>query len=354
MTRPDATAATPLPVGKLPAPLLGRLIATYLTAGGDVLVGPGLGRDAAVLAFGDRLLVAKTDPITFATRGAADYLIDVNANDLACLGARPRWLLATALFPEGVTVAAVEEQFAELAAAAARRGIAVVGGHSEVTAGLDRTVLVAMLLGEVAPDRLLRPGGARPGDRLLLTKGIALEGTALLARELEATLLPLVGRDVVERAKRLLVSPGISVMAEAETALDLGGVTALHDPTEGGLATAVREVAAGSGCGAVLRREAIPVLPETAAIAAALGLDPIGMLASGSLLIAARPPAASALRRDLARSGIPVAEVGVVVPPEKGFRLEERPGRVVELPRFDTDEVSRALIAAAHPSPAVP
>ena len=211
----DDFGTRPLPVGKLPAALLGRLVAAHGSTDPAVLVGPGIGRDAAAIRLGDVVLVAKTDPITFATRSAAAYLVDVNANDLVCLGATPRWLLATALLPEGVTAPEVEEQFAELFAACARRGISLVGGHTEVTAGLDRTILVGLLLGETTEERLVRPGGARPGDRLLLTKGLALEGTALLANDLGERLGADIGKETVERAARLLAYPGISVVVDA-------------------------------------------------------------------------------------------------------------------------------------------
>src|SRR5207302_9218504 len=156
-------------------------------------------------------------------------------------------------------------------------------------------ILVGVLFGEVAGDGLLRPGGGRPGDVLLLSKGIAIEGTALLAREVGSTRLGALEPALLERAAELLADPGISIVAEARAFLEAGGITALHDPTEGGLATGVRELALACGCGAVIDRDAIPILPETERIADLLGLDPFGMLASGSLLAAAEPAAADRL-----------------------------------------------------------
>ncbi|MBA3415370.1 MAG: hydrogenase expression protein [Chloroflexia bacterium] len=331
-------------VGKLPSAFLARLLATYAPGDDGVIVGPGIGRDAAAIAFGDRILVAKTDPITFATEHAATYLVDVNGNDLACLGARPRWLLVTALLPEGISAGEVETQFAELAAACAARGIALVGGHTEVTAGLERTILVGMILGETTGDGLLRPGGAQPGDRLLLTKGIALEGTALLARERAAELSAALGDALVQRAQHLLVEPGISVVRDVEVLLPVGGITALHDPTEGGLGMGVRELGSAAACGALLFEERLPILPETRVIADAFGLDPLGMLASGALLVAARPDAVPALVAAADDAGIPIADVGEVLPEAEGFALMTTTGRQ-PLPEWTTDEVSRALAA---------
>ncbi len=301
-----------LPVGKLPAELLGRLLATYATSDPTVIVGPGVGGDAAAIDLGSTTLVVKSDPITFATESPARYLVDVNANDLACLGATPRWMMVTALLPPGTTEALVESHFRELRDACLQRGISLVGGHTEVTSGLDRSILVGVLIGEAEDGRLLRPGGARPGDRLLLTQAIAIEGTALVARELGASLSSAVDPLVVERAANLLFDPGISVVREAIALLEAGGVTALHDPTEGGLATGVRELALAAGCGATIDREAVPILPETAAIADALGLDPLGMLASGSLLVAADAGAVERLISISGALGFQLTPIGVL------------------------------------------
>lgn len=333
----------PLPTGKLPSGLLGQLLATIEATDPDVLVGAGLGRDAAAIACGDRILVAKTDPITFTGTNAASYLVDVNANDLACLGATPRWLLVTALLPEGITAGEVAAQIDELVRASKRRGIALVGGHTEVTAGLDRAILVGCLLGETTPDRLLRPGGARPGDRLLLTKALAIEGTALLAAELSDVLSPRIAHEVVTRAANLLEDPGISVLDDARTLLATGGITALHDVTEGGLAMATYEITAAAGnIGAEVDQAVVPVLPETQAIAAALGLDPLGMLGSGSLLATAAPDTVTGLIAAGADAGFAVTDIGEVKGDTPSVTIRAGSSRR-PMPRFDTDEVSRAL-----------
>ncbi|HZQ65145.1 MAG TPA: AIR synthase-related protein [Gaiellaceae bacterium] len=331
-----------LPVGKLPAHLLGRLIASYATSDPTVLVGPGIGGDAAAIDLGGRVLVVKSDPITFASKQPAQYLVDINANDLACLGGRPRWMMVTALLPEGTTEQRVEAHFRELRDACQQRQISLVGGHTEVTFGLSRPILVGVLIGDSEPGRLLRPGGARPGDVLLLTGAIAVEGTALVARELGARLDGAVDRAAIDRAAGFLDDPGISIAAEASALLDAGGVTALHDPTEGGLATGVRELALAAGCGATIDREAVPVLPETAAIAAALDLDPLGMLASGSLLAAADAASVDGLIATARRLGFALTAIGEVTGEAGRFVIREG-GVERELPLYDSDEVTRAL-----------
>ena len=333
---------TKLPVGKLPTGLLASLLTTFGAEDPAVLVGAGVGQDAAAITFGDRILVAKTDPITFAGERAATYLIDVNANDLACLGATPRWLLVTALLPEGIAVGQVSALFTELAVVSRQRGIAVIGGHTEVTAGLDRTMLIGLMLGDATPERFLPPGGAAPGDVLLLTKAVAIEGSALLAHELAGMLVPQIEPEIITAAQGLLAAPGLSIVPDAAALRAVPGVTALHDVTEGGVAMAVREIAAGSGVGAELDRGAVPVLPATVALARALALDPLGMLGSGSLLATARPDAVSGLLASATAAGVEVTPVGRLLGPGDDCWLVDN-GQRQALPRFDTDEVSRAL-----------
>lgn len=331
----------PLPAGKLPGWLLQKVLPGS-PRDPDVLVGPGLGRDAAAISVGERVVVAKNDPITFASEGGAAHLVEVNANDVACMGATPRWLLVTALLPHGVTAADVLNQFAELRETCRQRRVELIGGHTEIVPGLVRPILVGMMLGDASPSELLRPGQARPGDVLIITQGLAIEGTALLAKERADELRERIGDEAVRAAARLLNEPGISVVAEAEIARRSGQVTALHDPTEGGLASAVRELATISGAGVELDAEAIPVLAETRAVANALGVDPLGMLASGSLLIAARPEGVPRVLQDIQTAGIPVHVVGRLTDDPRQASLmsdgERRP-----LPEFAVDEVARLM-----------
>jgi hydrogenase expression/formation protein HypE len=339
----------PLPAGKLPSWLL-RKVLPGSPRDPDILVGPGLGRDAAAVAVGGRVVVAKNDPITFASENGAAHLVEVNANDVACMGATPRWLLVTALLPHGVTPADVLNQFAELRETCRHRSVELIGGHTEIVPGLARPVLVGMMLGDASPSELLRPGQAQPGDVLLVTKGLAIEGTALLARELGDELRELIGDELVRDAARLMNQPGISVVAEAEIARRTGHVTALHDPTEGGLASAVRELAIVSGTGVEIDGEAVPILAETRAVAAALGIDPLGMLASGSLLIATRPDGAPSIVHEIEAAGIPVSVIGRLTNDSEEASItsggEKRP-----LPEFAVDEVARLLSQIGHARP---
>jgi hydrogenase maturation factor len=336
-----------LPAGKVPSDLLASLLASLEPWDRSVVVGPGIGEDAAVIDLGGPdLLVAKTDPVTLANDEAARYLLAVNGNDLATMGAEPRWLLVTALLPAGIARPAVESMFAKLREACADAAVTLVGGHTEVTAGLDRPLLVGCLLGTVHRDRLLRTAGARPGDAILLAGGIAVEGTAILAREHAAKLLELgVDPGAVGRAAGWLDRPGISVRPAAR-ALNTGAVHAMHDPTEGGLATALHELADAAGAGLRIERAAIPVLDECDLVCRRLGLDPLGLLASGALLATLEPAGLEAALEALAAAGIRAAPIGTITPAAEGRLLLGDRGVPAPLPRFDRDELSRFLDAS--------
>ena len=258
-----------------------------------------------------------------------------------------------ALLPHGVTPADVLNQFAELRETCRHRSVELIGGHTEIVPGLARPILVGMMLGDASPHELLRPGLAQPGDILLVTKGLAIEGTALLARERADELRERIGEESLDAAARLMDHPGISIVIEAEIARRSGEVSALHDPTEGGLASAARELATVSGAGVEIDAEAVPILAETRAVADALGIDPLGMLASGSLLIATRPEGVPGILRDIEAAGIPVSAVGRLTHDPGEASLIVR-GNRQPLPEFAVDEVARLLSQTDESQPFSP
>lgn len=329
-----------LPVGKLRGAFMAELFARHVTLDGRVVLGPRVGEDAAVIDLGDRYLVATTDPITFVTEDLGWYALVVNANDLAVRGALPRWFLATCLLPEGgATEASVDQLFGQLGAACRELSVSLVGGHTEVTHGLDRPIVVGTMLGEVAKDELVTTGGARPGDALLLTKGIPVEGTSIIARvraaELRARGYP---EPLLARARACLTR--LSVLPEARLAVELVRVHAMHDPTEGGLANALWELAEAAQVGLAVEAERIPILAEGRALCAEFGLEPLGTIASGALLIALAPADAGVVLHACARAGIECAFIGRVLPRTAGVSLVTG-NRAGELPQFPQDEITR-------------
>ena len=319
--------------GKFPVDLMERLLAKVESSDDRVLVGPKVGEDAALLDYGDRILVAKTDPITLASDLIGWYAVHVNANDVACAGATPRWFLATLLAPETFTEGDAEKTFDQILQACASLGVSLVGGHSEVTTGIARPILVGCMMGEVEKGKEVHTGGARDGDSIVLTKGIALEGSSLLARDAPEALAEAgVDQTTIASARELLFSPGISVVNDALTACSAVRVHSLHDPTEGGLATGLAEVAKAAGVGLAVEDGSIPILPECAEICRALGLDPLGLLASGALLITLPPEEVPQLLRALEDAGTVAFEIGRVTGPEEGLQII----RGHELARFLT------------------
>jgi len=330
-----------LGVGKLPMDLLQGLLERYQGYDERLVVGPRVGEDAAVLDMGDRYLVVKSDPITFATDEIGWYVVHVNANDLATMGATPRWLLLTLLLPERRTdETLVENLFSQVGQACQSLGVALCGGHTEITHGLARPIAVGLMLGEVEKEDLVRTAGVEVGDLIIQTKGIAIEGTAVLAREMAESLAAKVGTELVARGRRFLQEPGISVVLDAQIVCGAGRPHAMHDPTEGGLATGLWELAHASGKRLIVDLAAVHQYPETVAFCQALALNPLGLIASGSLLVAAAPEESARMVKALFREGISASVIGRVEEGPASVQVETPDGLGL-LPMFEQDELTR-------------
>ncbi len=339
---PATDGPSVLPVGKLNPGLLAELLQLQGWPDERVVLGPRIGEDAAVIDLGDRCLVAKTDPITFVTDKVGWYLVQVNANDLATTGAMPRWLLVTLLLPKNTTTPdLVKRIFAQIDAACRELRIAVVGGHTEVTYGLERPIAIGHMLGEVAKDEWIATEGARVGDDIVLVKGIAIEGTAIMARERTQQLRQLGYRqEWIARAQGYLFDPGISIVREARLAMECTEIHAMHDPTEGGLATGLHELAEAAGVGVWVDGDAVPIWPECRSLCAEFGLDPLGTIASGALVITLAHEHLPALLAAYRKAGVVCAVIGHITAPGEGLRLKS--GAVtMDLPRFDQDEITK-------------
>jgi hydrogenase maturation factor len=338
----SGAARARIALGKPPPELLERLFATLPSTDPRVIMGPQIGEDAAVLDIGDRYLIAKVDPITFVAEEIGWYAVHINANDLAVRGARPAWFLMTLLLPDGrADETLLADIFAQVRDACGAVGATLVGGHTEVTAAVDRPVLAGTMLGEVEKDRLVTTAGARVGDAVLLSKGIAIEGASILAREFGGRLGARgLDPETLERARAFVRRPGISVLPDAQAAVAASPVHAMHDPTEGGLATGLWELARAAHVGLCVDGDAIPILPECRTLCEALGLDPLGLIASGALLLVCPQTGVEAILDAWASQGIAGGVIGGVTPPQEGCRLR-RHGSEGPLPRFARDEVAR-------------
>jgi len=329
-----------LAAGKLPNEFLEELLSRYRIEDPSVIVGPSVGEDTAAVSIdGHSVLVLKSDPITFATESIGQYAVLINANDMATSGTDARWMLATVLLPCGFSRSQVRRIFADLNAACRTWDITLCGGHTEITDAVCRPVVTGMMAGTIAREDLIRKDRMAPGDRVLVTKGLAVEGTAIIAAEFSELLIEkgmAVGSiDACRRFESM-----ISILPEARIAWRVGGVSALHDVTEGGIATALAELSQAGGRGLRIHKNELPVFPETIQMGRLLGIDPLGLIGSGSLLICCRPERVKRLAAELAKAGIVVADVGEVTAHGPGIEAVEN-GLPVVWPSFEVDEITK-------------
>jgi hydrogenase maturation factor len=311
-----------------------------------IMLGPGVGLDCAVLDLGSTLLVFKSDPITFATEEIGWYAVQVNANDIATTGATPVWFLMTLLLPgEGTDASLVEQISQQVFEACQSIGVSVIGGHSEITHGLERPIVVGTMIGEVSRQDLVTPRGASPGERILLTKGVPIEAISILAREFPDKLSGLLSPAEIAQARDYLHDPGISVLEDAWLAVQAGTVTAMHDPTEGGLASALWELAEASKLVITIDPGAVLVPDLAWRICQAFDIDPLSAIASGALLLTTPPGDAARICQALEKEGVPCTEIGRV---EKGvpevWRTTDSGQEMLERPT--RDEIARVFDAA--------
>ena len=330
-------------IGKLSPVLLEKLLAKIKIEDERVLLGPRVGEDAAAIRFSSKTLVVKTDPVTFATDLIGWYVVNVNANDIATMGAVPRWFLSTVLLPESFNQQEVEAIFNQIIAACASLGITPVGGHTETVFDLNRPIVVGCMLGETERRPVISTSGAMVGDDIVLTKGIAIEGTAVLAREAKQSLFSAgISGKVVARAADYLFSPGISVLREAQIACSAVNIHSMHDPTEGGLATGLSEIAVAARVGILVEEAKIPLLPECRTICEGISVDPLGLLASGALLIILPASDTSRLLEELLEAGIKATVIGEVLEAKDGVKLKTATG-TKDLPAFERDELAKFI-----------
>ena len=294
---------------------LKRLLERNTILDPHVMVGPKIGEDAAVidLAKGmDRYWVVTSDPITFTTEEMGYYGVVVNLNDLATMGATPKWFLATLLLPEKSHIKTVERAFRQIHNACQKFRISFIGGHTEITPGIQKMVLSGHMIGEVKKDKLVTTGGARAGDLLLLVKGICIEGTSIIAREKERKLQRRgISPSLIRRAKRFIFDPGIDVLQAARMACEVAPIHSMHDPTEGGLINGLIEMAWASEKEIEVDLEKVFIYRESRILCREFGLNPFGVIASGALLLTLSPGDLPIIQKAFKKTAIPLQVIGL-------------------------------------------
>jgi HAD superfamily hydrolase (TIGR01549 family) len=329
----------PLPGGKLPNDLLAVFLPDVDFKDSSVLIPPGVGQDTAAIDISqEEVVVLKSDPITFATDAAAQYAVLVNANDIVTSGAVPRWFLATLLFPIGSTAHEIKKVMTELNSLCRAQGILLCGGHTEITDAVSRPVISGMMVGSINRDRLIDKRHMQTGDVILFSKGVCVEGTAIIAREFGFRLIDMGMTEHEINECRLFLSQ-ISILEEAAVASQSKGVTAMHDVTEGGLATAVNELGIAGGHRLKINMDAIPIYHQTAKICRLLNINPYGLIGSGSLLISCHPSVAKPLMAQIQAKGINIVAIGEVLEAGEGIQAFKQ-GQPCEWPSFGVDEIT--------------
>jgi hydrogenase expression/formation protein HypE len=281
-----------LPPGKIPIDLLKEVVFRNLGAErSEVVLGPAAGVDGAVLDFGSKNAIVSMDPITGAVERIGWEAININANDVATFGVEPAFFFSCLMLPEGSDSKIVETISTQMHAAAKSLGIAIVGGHCESTPGLASPIVVGCIMGLTEKGKYVTAAGAKPGDKLILTKSAGIEGTAILATDREEQLKKVLSPTFLESAKGFYNQ--ISVVKDALTAYKAGGVHAMHDPTEGGILNGIHEMADAACLGVRVFEDKITIEPETAKICRFYEIDPLQLISSGALLIAADPKEAN-------------------------------------------------------------
>ncbi|MCM8824725.1 MAG: HAD-IA family hydrolase [Candidatus Omnitrophica bacterium] len=323
-----------LPDGKLQHQLLQYLLKRYCACDRGVLVGPGIGLDAAIIKTRTKTLALKSDPITLVSKNAGAYAVKINANDIACMAAKPTWLLTTIIFPSGTKFPEIEETFREISKICLRENIAWAGGHTEISQCIRQTLICCAMVGEKIKN-LRQVKNVNPGDALILVKQVGIEGASILARENKKLCekFPAIYSKAINAIKR----PGISIVKEAMIAWKTVPVIAMHDPTEGGIASGIAEIAQSIGCGFIIDERKIMFFKPAKIFCQYLGLDIYGLISSGCLLIVVPARYAENLISVYRSHKIPAAITGRAIKEKKILLMKK--GNLEEMRFSATDEI---------------
>ena len=332
--------------GKVPTKILEQIVFRNLGAKrDDVVLSPSIGEDAAIVQAGNQLLAVSSDPITGAEEWLGWLAVHVSANDVATRGVQPRWFNSIILLPKNSTAKLVEKICTQMDKAASQLNVAIIGGHCEVTPGIEHPIVTGCAIGVAENGKYVTCSGAKAGDRIILTKGTGIEGTAILASDRRAELLDVFGEGFLNKAENFFEK--ISVVKDAITAFRIGGVSAMHDPTEGGVAGGLHELADAANVGFTVYEGKILVPEETRKICAHFDVDPLQLISSGSLLIVAEESKTDKIISSLSKNGVQSSIIGEVTEPSLGRNLMTKAGEKTKLVRPVSDHLWTALAKPA-------
>ncbi len=248
----------------------------------EVLNPGGIGEDCAVVRIGDEKLILTTDPVTAASVDIGHIAFHINVNDLATTGARPLGVMVTILAPSTSSLEEIQAIMMEISREAKKDGVMVIGGHTEVTDAVNRTIVSITAIGTMDQgDQVVFTKGAKVGDKILVTKALGLEGTSIIANDFQEEALKVLSHEELTGAKAYAME--LSVLKEGRLLRHLA--SSMHDITEGGLLGALWELKEASGKGFSVYEEKIPLRDLTLKICTHFKLDPLKLISSGSMLI---------------------------------------------------------------------
>ncbi|MFW9965785.1 MAG: AIR synthase family protein [Candidatus Thorarchaeota archaeon] len=327
--------------GKVPADVLGRVIFAHLgKEDRNLLLGPAIGEDASLIRIGDAILVAATDPITGSVEDIGWLAVHINANDVATFGVRPQWFLASIMLPSGFQEAELRRIMIQIHEAALALDITVAGGHTEITEGIDRPIIAGFMMGVTAENRYVTSSGAKPGDIIIMSKTAAIEGTAILAAEGEPVLSERLSAQILDEA--LSLRSQISVVEDGIIAFETGQITAMHDPTEGGILGGLHEICDASQVGFEINLDSIAIHEATSAICDVLSVNALELISSGCMLMTSTPKGAESVVAALEARGIRATILGKISS-EASVRKGTRNGESRQMHRPKNDAIWDAL-----------
>lgn len=325
-------------IGKLPNELLEELVLNNIkNKREEVLLRSAVGEDTAILDLNGDLCVLSTDPITGATKDIGNLAIHISCNDIATSGGEPVVILLSILAPPKTTKEEIRDIMIQSNIAAKELNVEIAGGHTEITDSVNRIVINTTAIGRLKREKLPRVKDIVVGDKILITKYAGIEGTTILANELEEELLTKLGKDKIEAAKAMK-----SMLSVVEDGIISGniGVKYMHDITEGGVLGAIWEASKASGLGVIINKEAIPFKDVTVEIGDILNIDIYRLISSGSMIIISDKNNAKKIIDELKLEDINCTEIGEIR--EDGILMLED-GKLQEITPPDSDELYKAL-----------
>ena len=330
-----------LPPGKIPNQFLDYLLKKYIQNDKSVIIGPKTGIDCAVLRCTKNILIAKSDPVTLVGKDTGNYLVNVNVNDIAVMGGVPRWFLTVLIFPAGTTFPQIEEIFRQISNECKKLGINWVGGHTEISTNVERVVASGLIFGHPVKKKFKIPK-PKKGNALILVKEIGIEGASIIAREKFDTLKKSFSSTFLKKAMNSVNQPGISVFKESVLLWKHFNISAMHDPTEGGISGGIYEMAEAYNVGFEIYKDKLLFYKPALKLSEYFKLSPFGLISSGCILAITTSSEAEKIKNFLMiKRKVKCEIIGKVTDKGKGVNLIYNNGKTVPFPVFKRDEINR-------------